>query len=236
MANETLEFALLAWREDGSWNASRLPDDAAQDIGIALDALRVQQVDGGAIAMLAIDDSFFIVIRQVGEDMKMMMSDALAALEYEIAAEVLELLDIDSPEEDDADEPAGDLNLLSDLGLDAMDLQMICDDSEKYPDEQLESIARQIGAKMQMVLSDVMTALDYEIAAEVLELSDIDFPEEDDANEPAGDLNIFADLGLDVMELQMICDDDEMYPDEQLEVISRRIGFGDEFVELVEKL
>ncbi|MGA1158959.1 MAG: tRNA adenosine deaminase-associated protein [Candidatus Nanopelagicaceae bacterium] len=145
MANETLEFALLAWREDGSWSASRLPDDATQDIGIALDALRVQQVDGGAIAMLAIDDSFFIIIRQVGEDMRMMMSDALAALEYEIASEVLELLDIDSPEEDDADEPAGDLNLLSDLGLDAMDLQMICDDSEKYPDEQLESIARQVG-------------------------------------------------------------------------------------------
>jgi putative tRNA adenosine deaminase-associated protein len=145
MANETLEFALLAWREDGSWSASRLPDDATQDIGIALDALRVQQVDGGAIAMLAIDDSFFIIIRQVGEDMRMMMSDALAALEYEIASEVLELLDIDSPEEDDAVEPAGDLNLLSDLGLDAMDLQMICDDSEKYPDEQLESIARQVG-------------------------------------------------------------------------------------------
>ena len=145
MANETLEFALLAWREDGSWSASRLPDDATQDIGIALDALRAQQVDGGAIAMLAIDDSFFIIIRQVGEDMRMMMSDALAALEYEIASEVLELLDIDSPEEDDADEPAGDLNLLSDLGLDAMDLQMICDDSEKYPDEQLESIARQVG-------------------------------------------------------------------------------------------
>jgi putative tRNA adenosine deaminase-associated protein len=145
MANETLEFALLAWREDGSWSASRLPDDATQDIGIALDALRVQQVDGGAIAMLAIDDSFFIIIRQVGEDMRMMMSDALAALEYEIASEVLELLDIDSPEEDDAVEPAGDLNLLGDLGLDAMDLQMICDDSEKYPDEQLESIARQVG-------------------------------------------------------------------------------------------
>ena len=145
MANETLEFALIAWREEGSWQLSRLSDEAITDIGIALDALRVQQVDGGAIAMLAIDDSFFIVIRQVGEDMKMMMSDALAALEYEIAAEVLELLDIDSPEEDDADEPAGDLNLLSDLGLDAMDLQMICDDSEKYPDEQLESIARQIG-------------------------------------------------------------------------------------------
>ena len=81
-----------------------LPDDATQDIGIALDALRAQQVDGGAIAMLAIDDSFFIIIRQIGEEMQMMMSDALAALEYDIASEVLELLDIDSPEEDDGAE------------------------------------------------------------------------------------------------------------------------------------
>ncbi len=145
MANETLEFALIAWREDGRWTASRLPDDATQDIGIALDALRAQQVDGGAIAMLAIDDSFFIIIRQIGEEMQMMMSDALAALEYDIASEVLELLDIDSPEEDDGAEPAGDLNIFADLGIDAMDLQMICDDAEKYPDEQLESLARQIG-------------------------------------------------------------------------------------------
>ena len=157
MADERLEFALLAWRDDGRWRISQLPDDATTDIGVVLDALRAQQVDGGALAMLSIDDQFFIVIRQ-------------------------------------------------------------------------------IGAKMPMVLSDVMTALDYEIAAEVLELTDIEFPAEDDADEPAGDLNIFTDLGLDAMELQLICDDDEMFPDEQLEVIARRIGFGDEYIDLVEKL
>ncbi len=145
MANETLDFALLAWREDGTWQVSRLPDEAMTDIGIALDALRAQQVDGGAIAMLAIDDSFFILIRQVGERMQMVLSDALMALEYEIAAEVLELLDIESPEEDDPDEPAGDLNIFADFGIDALDLQMICDDNELFPDEQLESLARQIG-------------------------------------------------------------------------------------------
>ena len=145
MENESLDFALLAWREDGNWQVSRLPHDAISDIGIALDALRAQQVDGGALAMIAVDDSFFIVIRQVGERMQMVLSDALAALEYEIAAEVLELLDIESPEEDDADEPAGDLNILADFGIDALDLQMICDDDELFPDEQLESIARQIG-------------------------------------------------------------------------------------------
>lgn len=157
MSDDALEFALLAWRDDGLWRLTQLPDEATSDIGLILDALRAQQVDGGAIAMISIDDQFFIIIRQ-------------------------------------------------------------------------------IGAKMQMVLSDVMSALDYEIAAEVLELSDIEFPAEDDADEPAGDLNIFADLGLDAMELQIICDDDEIYPDEQLEVIARRIGFGDEFNELVENL
>ncbi len=87
-----------------------------------------------------------------------------------------------------------------------------------------------------MVLSDVMAALEYEIAAEVLELLDIDSPEEDDADEPAGDINLFADFGLDAMDLQMICDDSEKYPDEQLEVIARQIGFGDEFLEIVENL
>ena len=145
MANETLEFAVIAWREEGKWNLSRLPDDAIQDIGIALDALRAQQVDGGAIAMLAIDDSFFIIIRQIGMKMQMVLSDVMAALDYEIAAEVLELLDIELPSEDDSDEPAGDLNLLEDLGIDAMELQAICDDDEMFPDEQLEAIARRIG-------------------------------------------------------------------------------------------
>jgi putative tRNA adenosine deaminase-associated protein len=145
MENETLDFALLAWREENQWRLIQLPEDAIDDIGIVLDALRSHQVNGGALAMLAIDDSFFIIVRQIGERMQMMVSDVMAALEYEIAAEVLELLDIDSPEEDDADEPAGDLNLLADLGIDAMELQVICDDDELYPDEQLESIARRIG-------------------------------------------------------------------------------------------
>ncbi|MFM7623952.1 MAG: tRNA adenosine deaminase-associated protein [Actinomycetota bacterium] len=144
MANETLEFALIAWREEGSWQLSRLSDEAITDIGIALDALRSQQGDGGAIAMITVDDAFFILIRQIGERMQMVLSNSLMALEYEIAAEVLELLDIESPEEDDPEEPAGDLNIFSDFGIDALDLQMICDDQEQFPDEQLDSIARQI--------------------------------------------------------------------------------------------
>ena len=145
MENELADLALLAWRDDGIWRINELDLNATTDIGLALDALRAKQVNGGCLALLAIDDSFFIIIRQIGMKMQMVLSDVMAALDYEIAAEVLELLDIELPAEDDADEPAGDLNLLEDLGIDAMELQAICDDDEMFPDEQLEAIARRIG-------------------------------------------------------------------------------------------
>ena len=145
MENELADLALLAWRDDGIWRINELDLNATSDIGLALDALRAKQVNGGCLALLAIDDSFFIIIRQIGMKMQMVLSDVMAALDYEIAAEVLELLDIELPAEDDADEPAGDLNLLEDLGIDAMELQAICDDDEMFPDEQLEAIARRIG-------------------------------------------------------------------------------------------
>ena len=145
MENELADLALLAWRDDGIWRINELDLNATTDIGLALDALRAKQVNGGCLALLAIDDSFFIIIRQIGMKMQMVLSDVMAALDYEIAAEVLELLDIELPKEDDADEPAGDLNLLEDLGIDAMELQAICDDDEMFPDEQLEAIARRIG-------------------------------------------------------------------------------------------
>ena len=70
--------------------------------------------------------------------------------------------------------------------------------------------------------------------SEVLELLDLELPAEDDAAEPAGDLNLLEDLGIDAMELQAICDDAQMYPDEQLEAIARRIGCGDEFLDALD--
>ena len=157
MENEIQDLALLAWRDDGSWLVSELSREATSDIGIALDSLRAKQVNGGALAFLAVDDAFFIIIRQIGLKMQMVLSDVISALEYEIAAEVLELLDLELPAEDDAAEPAGDLNLLEDLGIDAMELQAICDDAQMYPDEQLEAIARRIGCG-----DEFLDALDHQ--------------------------------------------------------------------------
>ena len=83
-------------------------------------------------------------------------------------------------------------------------------------------------------LSDISAALDYEVAAEFLELADIDAPEEDDEPLPAGDIDIFSDLGLAQMELSTLCDDADLFPDEILEAIANRLGFGEQFAEVLE--
>ena len=83
-------------------------------------------------------------------------------------------------------------------------------------------------------ISDVTCALDYEIAAEFLEIAELDQPDEDDEPLPAGDLDIFADLTLNSMELSTLCDDADLFPDEQIEAIANRLGFGDQLTELLE--
>jgi putative tRNA adenosine deaminase-associated protein len=83
-------------------------------------------------------------------------------------------------------------------------------------------------------LSDATAALDYEVAEELLEIADIPLPEEDEEPGPIGHIEILADLGLSGMEITALCDDEELFPDEQLEAIASRLGFGEEFSELLE--
>ena len=85
-----------------------------------------------------------------------------------------------------------------------------------------------------MFLSDVTCALDYEIAEDLLDLIDVEKPDEDEEPFPAGRLDILADLGVSQMEISALCDDAELFPDEQIEAIASRLGFGEEFAELLE--
>jgi len=72
------------------------------------------------------------------------------------------------------------------------------------------------------------------VAEELLEIADIPLPEDDDESSPIGNLEILADLGMNGMEISALCDDAELFPDEQLEAIANRLGFGDQFAELLE--
>lgn len=138
-----VDIAVAAWHEDGKWTLDELPD--AQDIPAVIEALKSQQAHGGALALLAIDEEFFVIVRVLGAHISLFLSDATCALDYECAQDILELLDIDLPEEDDEPYPAGNDDLLADFGMNKMELETLCDDEELFPDEQLEAIARRLG-------------------------------------------------------------------------------------------
>ncbi len=143
VSEETEDFAIEAWHEDGRWSIASLPDP--DDLTHIIDRLKKQQTNGGAVALIAIDDEFFLAIRVLGTHVKFFISDITCAIDYEVAAEFLDLADLDQPEEDDEPLPAGDLDIFSDLGMHSMELSTLCDDADLFPDEQIEAIANRLG-------------------------------------------------------------------------------------------
>jgi putative tRNA adenosine deaminase-associated protein len=91
---------------------------------------------------------------------------------------------------------------------------------------------------VRLLVSDVTAAGEWPVAREALSLMDEPVPDEDDFEHvaPAGDLEIFADLGMGSMELSAVCSDLELYPDEMLGQIAARIGFGPQFDRAVDDL
>jgi putative tRNA adenosine deaminase-associated protein len=148
VSEQTQDFAIEAWHEDGRWSIASLPDP--DDLTHIIDRLKKQQTNGGAVALITIDDEFFLAIRVLGTHVKFFISDISCAIDYEVAAEFLELADLDQPEEEDEPLPAGDLDIFSDLGLHSMELSTLCDDADLFPDEQIEAIANRLGFSEQL--------------------------------------------------------------------------------------
>jgi len=148
VSEQTQDFAIEAWHEDGRWSVAALPDP--DDLTHIIDRLKKQQTNGGAVSLIAIDDEFFLAIRVLGTHVKFFISDITCAIDYEVAAEFLDLADIDQPEDEDEPLPAGDLDIFADLGLHSMELSTLCDDADLFPDEQIEAIANRLGFSDQL--------------------------------------------------------------------------------------
>ncbi|HYH34755.1 MAG TPA: tRNA adenosine deaminase-associated protein [Nocardioides sp.] len=140
-----VDFALAAFREEGVWQLQELAHDVLADVETLVHALRRFPGDGGALGMVAIDEEFFLVARVAGAVTRVLLSDVTAADEWELAASAVEFLGLPLPEEEDDQVPAGDLDLLADLGMPAMDMAVLLDDFDLYPDEMLSDVARRLG-------------------------------------------------------------------------------------------
>lgn len=80
---------------------------------------------------------------------------------------------------------------------------------------------------------------------QVLEYLDVPVPDEEELDEilqdeelalPAGDLSIFADLGLDEMELGILSGDIDLLPEDVLSSIAARLGFSEPFERALESV
>ena len=137
------DFGVIAWHEDGVWSVSRLM--GTRDLSEIIELLKGQQTNGGAVALIAIDEEFFVVARSLGVNLQVMLSDVTYAAEYEIAADIIDMLDLPFPDEDDEPQPGGDISLLTDLGVNAMELEIMSDDLDLYPEEQIAALAHRLG-------------------------------------------------------------------------------------------
>ena len=142
---EGVDFALVAYREENVWHLEEIAEERLHDLEALTTELRRWPGDFGSLGLVSIDEDFFVLVRVAGQSTRVLLSDVTAATEWPIARSVVEALEIPMPEDDDEQLPAGDLGILADLGLPAMDMGALLDDYELYPDEILGDIAHKLG-------------------------------------------------------------------------------------------
>lgn len=142
---DSIDFAVAAFHEDGAWEVQEVTYEHLESIETFAQALRRLPGDAGALGMLAVDEEFFVLVRVSGSQTRVLLSDVTASLDWEIAQSAVDFLRMPDPEEEDDAEPAGDLGIVADLGLPAMEMGALLDDDDAYPDELLSDIARQLG-------------------------------------------------------------------------------------------
>lgn len=141
-------FGVAVTREESTWKCSVLAPELLDDLDGVITGLRRVATSGPVFGMLAVDDEFFVIVRPIPGGATLLLSDATAGLDYDIAADVLDLLHVQIPEDEEIDDepwPEGDLSLLADLGIPEQEMQLIVDDDDLYPDEQLARIAQRCG-------------------------------------------------------------------------------------------
>ena len=147
MDDAAVDFAVAAWREDGLWQVVLLPPSTGETLEGLVNALRAQPGEGGVLGLVSVAEEFFLLVRVLGEEVRLLISDIYAAEEWPLGLDALERLGVPSTEDDETEDPqpAGDLKVVDDFGVGVVELELLLDDDDMWPDEQLATIASRIG-------------------------------------------------------------------------------------------
>ncbi|WP_046316034.1 tRNA adenosine deaminase-associated protein [Mycobacterium sp. UM_Kg1] len=141
-------FGVAVVREDGRWRCTSMRAAALTSLAGAETELRELRSSGAVFGLINVDHEFFVIVRPGPAGTRLLLSDATAALDYDLADEVLEAIDadIDADDLEDADPfEEGDLGVLADIGLPAAVLSVILDEADLAIEEQLHRIAIEMG-------------------------------------------------------------------------------------------
>lgn len=145
---EDLDYSAILWREDGVWNSTPVPAQQSLVLDDLLAVCKQYPGEGGVYAAIGVGEEFFILLRHDSQKTEAFISDGVALLDWDIAEDAADLIDLDWEEGDlEEFEAIGDLNLLSNFGLASADLSMICDNPDLEPDQQISEIFKRIGAE-----------------------------------------------------------------------------------------
>ena len=85
-------FAVAVVRAEGKWRCSLLAPELLDDLDGMITGLRRVATDGAVFGMVCVEDEFFVVVRPIPGGSSLLLSDATAALDFDLAADVLDLL------------------------------------------------------------------------------------------------------------------------------------------------
>lgn len=141
---DDVDLIVAMYREDGSPVALALDYELANDLESLITQLRRMPGDGGAVALVSIASEVFIIVRVRGKHVQAFCSDAVAAADWPLARDVVDLLGLEVPEDDDDSVPIGDLGILADAGLHDFELEAMAEDYDEDSATLVERIATRI--------------------------------------------------------------------------------------------
>ncbi|MDO5033082.1 tRNA adenosine deaminase-associated protein [Corynebacterium sp.] len=150
MSHDDISCAVTVARSGGEWVLRPFQDDFS-DPQTSINAVRSLRSEGAAFALLCVEDDYFIVVRPVPGDVRVLISDATYGAEDDFVADFLELRDLEIPDldEDELEEADpygdGDFDIFEDLGLSEDQVGYIIDNDEDWPSDMLLRIAGELG-------------------------------------------------------------------------------------------
>ena len=85
------------------------------------------------------------------------------------------------------------------------------------------------GSRERAFIGDGVAILDFDLLDDIADAVGLDY-DEDELEElvPVGDLGMFADFGLSSEDVTMLCEDEDLFPEDLLRSIAKRLGFADQ--------